>query len=91
MDFWRLPLDTDDIQITKGIVHILEDRCKGCGYCIEYCPRQVLDFSSKFNKKGYHPPVVVAPDKCTFDGLCENICPDSAIFIVRKEAKIETE
>ncbi|MCJ7684370.1 MAG: 4Fe-4S binding protein, partial [Desulfobacteraceae bacterium] len=54
MVFWRVPFDSEEIQITTGIVYIIEDRCKGCGYCIEYCPRDVLEFSSKFNTKGYH-------------------------------------
>ena len=58
MNFWRVPLDSEDNQVSTGIVHILEDRCKGCGYCIEFCPREVLHFSSHFNKKGYHPPSV---------------------------------
>ena len=56
MEFWRVPLDANEIEVTKGIVYIIEDRCKGCGYCIEFCPRQVLEFSTGFNAKGYHPP-----------------------------------
>jgi len=42
MDFWRVPLDSDEIKVTRGIVYIIEDRCKGCVYCIEYCPQKVL-------------------------------------------------
>ncbi|MGQ9796798.1 4Fe-4S binding protein [Desulfosoma sp.] len=34
----------------------MEDRCKGCGYCIAFCPRDVLQESKRFNAKGYHPP-----------------------------------
>ena len=42
MEFWRVPFDADTIQVTLGIVHILEDRCKGCGFCIEFCPQHIL-------------------------------------------------
>lgn len=80
MAFWRTPLDAEQIDVTQGIVHILEDRCKGCGYCIEYCPKQVLAFSKKFNKKGYHPPEAVKPDDCVNCHYCENICPEFAIY-----------
>ena len=82
MGFWRIPCDADEIDITLGEVHILDDRCKGCGYCIEYCPRQVLELSDKFNKKGYHPPVVVNPESCVNCHYCEVICAEFAIFSV---------
>lgn len=80
MNFWRIPLDADEIQVTRGKVYILEERCKGCGYCIEFCPRQVLEFSSRFNKKGYHPPDVVLTDDCVNCHYCEIICPEFAIY-----------
>ena len=82
MEFWRVPFDSEEIQVTRGIVHILEDRCKGCGYCIEYCPRDVLAFSSRFNAKGYHPPAVERPDECVNCHYFEIICPEFAIYSV---------
>ena len=82
MAFWRVPLDAGDIQISQGIVHIIEDRCKGCGYCIEFCPKDILEFSQKFNKKGYHPPMVKKIDDCVNCHYCEIICPEFAIFSV---------
>jgi 2-oxoglutarate ferredoxin oxidoreductase subunit delta len=81
MDFWRVPLDSDKIKVTRGIVHIIEDRCKGCGYCIEYCPQKVLEFSTEFNAKGYHPPVVIL-ENCLDCHYCELLCPEFAIFSV---------
>ena len=80
MEFWRVPLDADDIQVSKGIVYILEDRCKGCGYCIEFCPRHVLEFSSKTNAKGYHLPAVIKTEGCLNCHYCEIICPEFAIY-----------
>jgi 2-oxoglutarate ferredoxin oxidoreductase subunit delta len=80
MKFWREPFDNDVIEITKGNVVIIEDRCKGCGYCIEFCPRAILTFSKGFNKKGYHPPEVQKKDECVNCHYCEIICPEFAIF-----------
>jgi 2-oxoglutarate ferredoxin oxidoreductase subunit delta len=85
MEFWRVPFDSEDIQITTGIVYILEDRCKGCGYCIEFCPRNVLEFSTRFNAKGYHPPAVRKPDECVNCHFCEIICPEFAIYSVEAD------
>jgi len=85
MKYWEKPFGKEKPKTVKGEIHIIVDRCKGCGFCIEFCPNEVLKHSVGFNKKGYHPPVVVQIEKCAFDGLCQSVCPDSAIFITRKE------
>jgi 2-oxoglutarate ferredoxin oxidoreductase subunit delta len=82
MTFWRTPLDTEDIEISCGKVYILEDRCKGCGFCIEFCPRFNLEFSTEFNQKGYHPPSVRNVDGCVNCHYCQIICPEFAIYTV---------
>ncbi len=80
MKYWRTPLDTEEIQVSRGVVHIVDERCKGCGYCIEYCPRNVLELSTRFNAKGYHPPTVKKAEACVNCHYCEIICPDFAIY-----------
>lgn len=64
----------------KVIIH--EERCKGCGFCIEFCPRKVLAVSPKFNSKGYHPPYAAKPEECINCNLCFLICPEFAIYSV---------
>lgn len=64
----------------RGLVVVRVERCKGCGYCVEFCPTDVLALSSGFNAKGYHPPEVVRPDACSGCDLCGMYCPDFAIF-----------
>jgi NAD-dependent dihydropyrimidine dehydrogenase PreA subunit len=54
----------------KGTVKIEVERCKACGFCVEFCPSHVLALSSAFNSKGYHPPHVVDPEKCSGCDLC---------------------
>lgn len=80
MKYWRTPLDMNEVEVSRGTVYVVEERCKGCGYCIAYCPRDVLELSSRYNKKGYHPPAVKKPDSCVNCHYCEIICPDFAIY-----------
>jgi len=68
----------------RGTVKIIEERCKGCWYCISYCPTKVLVVSPKLNEKGYHPPELKEdpPNKvCIACHLCELFCPDFALIV----------
>ena len=88
MKYWRTPLDQQTVEASRGKVVIIADRCKGCEFCVVYCPRDVLGISKSFNVKGYHPPEVVDESQCVNCHFCEIICPDFAIFSV--EAPAET-
>jgi 2-oxoglutarate ferredoxin oxidoreductase subunit delta len=57
-------------------------RCKGCMFCIDVCPQNVLEVSGKINKRGIRYVVLKHPEKCTGCGLCMLVCPDCAIEIV---------
>ena len=78
--YWRVPLDAARVVRTCGDVVVIDDRCKGCGFCVEYCPRNVLVLSGTFNRKGYHPPRVARAGQCVNCNLCEMLCPEFAIF-----------
>jgi len=69
------------LKIAKVKIFVIEDRCKGCGFCIEFCPRKVLDYRDELNIRGVHPPYVKNEEDCVGCGLCEAICPDLAIFL----------
>ncbi len=47
--------------------------CKGCGICVHFCPKDVLELDES-NKA-----VMVRPDDCISCRLCEQRCPDLAI------------
>ena len=76
------------VQVSRGEIHIIEERCKQCRLCIELCPKGILKESERTNEKGYHiPEVVEEPEKgkiCVACGLCEAACPEYAIWVEKK-------
>jgi 2-oxoglutarate ferredoxin oxidoreductase subunit delta len=68
-----------------GLTIINRERCKGCGFCVAFCPARNLQLSKGFNRKGYHYPEVVDPTLCKGCDLCGTLCPDFAIHGLRKK------
>ena len=66
-----------------GATFIEAELCKGCAFCIEFCPTVALEFSVEFNSKGYHYPILAREPDCNGCDLCGLYCPDFAIFSKR--------
>ena len=81
MEYWRQPLDKDRIRTPRGTVHLIPERCKGCGFCVEFCPKKILSISDETNSKGYRLPAVSKDADCPNCGLCMLLCPDFAIYV----------
>ncbi|NLD60401.1 MAG: 4Fe-4S binding protein [Clostridiales bacterium] len=54
--------------------------CKGCGICVEFCPKGVLGLVKQKCR-------ILEPEKCTKCALCEMRCPDYAIWL--EEGEVE--
>ena len=65
----------------KEKVYTDTDRCKGCGLCINFCPKQAITQSAHANAKGYNY-VEVDDEKCVRCGACYRVCPDY-VFEIR--------
>jgi len=71
--------------MAKGRLSFLIDRCKACGLCIEFCPKNVLAFDmDTINPLGYHPVALIQADGCTGCGICGLMCPDLVIEVERE-------
>lgn len=76
-----------------GSVVITAERCKGCGFCVEFCPVDALLLSNQYNTKGYHPPVLKSQELCNGCNICGLLCPDFAIYgfmYVKKHPRSKT-
>ena len=67
------------------MIVIDDEYCKGCGICIHFCPKHVLEVSKEVNSRGFFTPWVVDGGECTRCRQCELFCPDFAIFIVEEK------
>jgi len=55
---------------------VLPELCKGCGRCIESCPRHGISFGTEINQASGFIPVVIDYDVCNYCGLCISACPE---------------
>jgi 2-oxoglutarate ferredoxin oxidoreductase subunit delta len=85
------PLDTQETADKSSTVVINGDRCKGCGFCVYICAKEVLAMSEETNQKGYLLPATVDEAKCSGCRLCEAICPDFALQVVTSGPETSTE
>ena len=59
-----------------------EERCKGCGLCVQACPKQLLELSTtRLNQKGHAPVELTDPEACVGCAFCATMCPDCVITI----------
>lgn len=63
---------------SSGIeIAVIKEFCKGCGICVEFCPKDVLTIGSDLKVN------VSKVEACNGDMLCELRCPDFAIFVTK--------
>ncbi|OPY71116.1 MAG: Pyruvate synthase subunit PorD [Syntrophorhabdaceae bacterium PtaU1.Bin034] len=67
----------------KGTIEIDRERCKGCFFCIEHCPKKAIALSGKLNLKGYFVAELNSDNGCTGCATCAVVCPEVAIEVYK--------
>lgn len=82
------PLVDDRLRRTPGgtpsfrPVLVANERCKGCGLCIDVCQPGALALDTgSVNAMGHHPVHLVCPEACTSCAKCARMCPDAALTV----------
>lgn len=66
-------------------VVVADERCKGCGLCVDVCPPHALALDERaVNAMGHHIVRLVDPDVCTSCAKCARVCPDAVLSIYAK-------
>jgi len=75
---------TEEKTQAKSRVAIDENYCKGCGFCVEFCPKGCIVISKdKVSSQGYLLPVFERPERCTGCGICGIMCPAMSLEVYK--------
>jgi len=78
-------LSTSKTNTKQYKVDVVAERCKGCNFCVEFCPNHVLYQSTETNSKGYYLIATSDSAKCTGCEMCTMVCPEFAIYVSTTE------
>ena len=62
------------------MLKLVTKRCKGCGICVNFCPKKVLEVT----EVGKCAIIKDKEKDCIQCGQCEMRCPDYAIFVEKE-------
>ncbi|MEW6540453.1 MAG: ferredoxin family protein [Bacillota bacterium] len=72
-------------ELPGGTFVVFPGLCKGCGLCLEKCPKRCLDWSKRLGLYGTPAIEPVDGEACNYCGLCALVCPDCAIMVTKKK------
>ncbi|NPA62573.1 MAG: 4Fe-4S dicluster domain-containing protein [Methanococci archaeon] len=71
-----------NIILNRREIIVKEDKCIGCGKCVDVCPTDAITYNNKLH-------IVINKEKCVFCGKCKEVCPTNAIVIIRLRCEIK--
>ena len=79
------------VQTTSFIPKIDEDKCIGCGKCVETCPIEAIEWVSNDDEKNNKPKKVkINEEICLGCGICVKACSNKSITLERRKEQVIT-
>ncbi len=72
-----IPIHLGKVELEPYFAQCIEEKCAGCGMCVNLCPYQALSLVEKEGKK----VMQVTEAKCKGCGTCGAYCPGGAIWM----------
>lgn len=66
-------------------VIIDKNQCMGCGNCINYCNKHLLQLSDDINRRNVHYVILTHPEECIECGICELMCTAATLHVKGKD------
>ncbi len=79
------PMTSPRRKVRRYTVKIKKDSCKGCSYCVAFCPTGHLTLSDQLNKRGVTYALVKEGTVCTGCGSCFFMCPECCIEVYEEK------
>ncbi|MDD3621282.1 MAG: CoB--CoM heterodisulfide reductase iron-sulfur subunit A family protein [Methanofollis sp.] len=72
-----IPIHMGKVDLEPYFAQCIEEKCAGCGMCVNQCPYSALDLIEKDGRTVMH----VTEAKCKGCGTCGGFCPGGAIYM----------
>jgi len=72
-----IPIHMGEVELEPYFAQCIEEKCAGCGMCVNLCPYQALALVEKNGRK----VMQVTEAKCKGCGTCGGFCPGGAIWM----------
>jgi heterodisulfide reductase subunit A len=72
-----IPVHKGEVELEPYFAQCIEEKCAGCGMCVNLCPYQALSLVEKEGRK----VMQVTEAKCKGCGTCGAFCPGGAIWM----------
>jgi heterodisulfide reductase subunit A len=72
-----IPIHMGKVELEPYFAQCIEEKCAGCGMCVNQCPYSALSLIEKDGRQVMH----VTEAKCKGCGTCGGFCPGGAIYM----------
>jgi ferredoxin len=81
----------DPVHTTNFIPHVVDERCNGCGKCVNVCPVEAMTLvSANDPRKPNKRKATLNDDICLGCGVCTRVCPTDGLWLEPRAERVIT-